>query len=213
MMQTKSRERIRNLAEVYTNEREVKAMLDLIPMKTVDDIIRYKYLEPACGNGNFLIEILRRKLARVNEKYAQRSMREFEFFHARALSTLYGIDICYENVSEARERLYREVKSNIDLHKGSFFYSEGFFPLIRYLLEKNIVHGDAINGAERITFTEYKVKGKAFEQLRYRFDSLTDKNPQPINAIPSKHFLVIGMEYQILTGCDDERIQRHFELV
>lgn len=213
MSQIKSKDRVRDLAEVYTNEREVNAMLDLIPLKHPDDIIRYRYLEPACGNGNFLIEILRRKLARVNEKYAHRSMREFEFYTARALTTLYGIDICSENVMEARDRLYREIKSNVDLHKGSYIYSEGFFPLIRYILMRNIVRGDAINGADDIEFTEFKIKGKGFEQQRYNFATLTQDNPVPIHVIPAKHFLLIGMEYQTHTGCEDERIQRHFDLV
>ncbi|MGM0855879.1 MAG: SAM-dependent DNA methyltransferase [Pseudomonadota bacterium] len=213
MLQTKSKDRVREIAEVYTNEREVNAMLDLIPIDHPDDIIRYKYLEPACGNGNFLIEILNRKLTRVNEKYAHKSMRVFEFFHARALSTIYGIDICHENVVEARERLYRAIKSNIDMHKGSIIYSEGFFPLIRYLLQQNIVWGDAINGAHRITLIDYKVEGKSFEQRRYKFATLDQKNPRPIAVIPRQHFLAIGMEYQSQSGCEDERIQRHFELV
>lgn len=60
--QIKSKERVKDLAEVYTNEREVNAMLDLIPDMTDTKQISYKYLEPACGNGNFLIKILERKL-------------------------------------------------------------------------------------------------------------------------------------------------------
>jgi len=213
MSQIKSKDRVRDLAEVYTNEREVHAMLDLVPLKQPDDIIRYRYLEPACGNGNFLIEILRRKLARINEKYAHRSMRDYEFYTARALTTVYGIDICGDNVREARERLYREVKSSIDLHKGSYLYSEGFFPLIRYILMCNIVCGDSINGPDDIEFTEFKIKGKGFEQHRYNFATLTQANPTPIHVVPAKHFLLIGHDYQAQTGCDDERIQRHFDLV
>lgn len=204
MSQIKSRDRVRDLAEVYTNESEVKAMLDLIPLKKEDDIITYKYLEPACGNGNFLIEILRRKLKRVNEKYAMKSMREFEFYHARVLTTIYGIDICKENVSEAIDRLYREVKSNIDLHKGSFFYSKGFFPLVRYILTNNIVVGDSINHADRIEFIEYLVKGKSFERRIFNFASLTEPKPLPVKIIPPENFLAIGQKYQIKTDCDDE---------
>lgn len=212
MSQIKSKDRVRNLAEVYTNEREVKAMLDLIPLNKEDDIITYKYLEPACGNGNFLIEILRRKLKRVNEKYAAKSMREYEFYHARALTTIYGIDICKENVSEAIERLYREVKSNIDLHKGSFFYSEGFFPLVRYILTNNIVVGDSINHADRIEFIEYLVKGKSFERRIFNFSSLGDPKPLPVKTLPPENFLVIGQKYQIESDCDDELGQTSLNL-
>src|SRR3546814_18505104 len=112
--QIKSKERFRDLAEVYTNEREVKAMLDLIPLKKPDDIISYRYLEPACGNGNFLIEILRRKLAWVTEKYANKSMREYAFYIARALTTIHGLDICPANVIDDHARLYVAVKSTLD---------------------------------------------------------------------------------------------------
>lgn len=212
MSQIKSKDRVRDLAEVYTNEREVKAMLDLIPLKKEDDIITYRYLEPACGNGNFLIEILRRKLNRVNEKYADKPMRDFEFFHARAVSTIYGIDICKENVSEAIERLYREVKSNIDLHRGSFLYSKGFFPLIRYILTRNIVVGDSINHPEKIEFIEFLPKGKSFEQRIFNFAALVQPKPNPVKTIASENFLSIGTKFQTSSGCDDELGQRTLNL-
>ena len=215
MSQIKSKDRVRDLAEVYTNEREVKAMLDLIPLKKPDDILTYKYLEPACGNGNFLIEILRRKLSRVNEKYAEKSMREFEFQHARVVSTIYGIDICSENVSEAIERLYREIKSNIDLHKGSFVYSNGFFPLIRYILTKNIVVGDSINNPSKIEFTQFVCKGKSFEQRVFNFASLFEEElslfnsgPHPVRIIAPENFLSIGANFQASSGCDSELGQK-----
>lgn len=212
MSQFKSRDRIRDLAEVYTNEREVNAMLDLIPLKKADDIITYKYLEPACGNGNFLIEILRRKLKRVNEKYADKSMREFEFYHARALTTIYGIDICKENVAEAIERLYRQVKDNIDFHKGSFLYSPGFFPLVRYILTRNIVVGDSINHADKIEFTEYLVKGKSFERRVFNFATLVESKPEPVRVIPAENFLLIGQKFQMASNCQDELRQASLNL-
>lgn len=196
MSQIKSKDRVRDLAEVYTNEREVNAMLDLIPLKSPDDIISYKYLEPACGNGNFLIEILRRKLNRINEKYANKPLNTYEFYLARGLASIYGIDICPENVVEARERLYTEIKSSFDLHKGSYIYSPGFIPLIEYILEKNIVVGDAINGAEDIFFIDYKYKSKQIERRMYRFSTLTEKKPTPVEVLARKHFLQIGLDHE-----------------
>lgn len=212
MLQIKSRDRVRDLAEVYTNEREVKAMLDLIPIKKEDDIIAYRYLEPACGNGNFLIEVLRRKLHRINHKYAHRPMQEFEFYHARVLTTIYGIDICKENVAEAIERLYREVKSNIDLHKGSYIYSPGFFPLIRYILKTNIVIGDSINRPDRIEFTEFIVKGRSFERRVYNFSDLFQSKPLPKKTMPAENFLLIGQRFQLESKCNDELGQTSFNL-
>jgi len=205
MTQIKSKDRVRNLAEVYTNEREVNAMLDLIPLKHPDDIIRYRYLEPACGNGNFLIEILRRKLHRVTEKYGHQSMRRFEFYIARALTTIYGIDICYQNVQEARERLYREVKSTVDLHKGSFIYSDGFLGLIRYILTTNIVQGDSINQPDDIVFIEYTITGQSFGRRFYRYSRLVDHSPSPFKTLEPTHFLELGIE--------NEGNQRHLDFV
>lgn len=193
MSQIKSKERVRDLAEVYTNEREVNAMLDLIPLKKPDDIITYRYLEPACGNGNFLIEILRRKLERVNEKYSKKSVSIYEFYLARALTTIYGIDICPENVDEARLRLFTEIKSHFDLHKGSSVYSDGYWSLIKYILTTNIVVGDSINNPNEIVFLEYKIKGKQFERHFFNFADLTEKNPEPIKIIKPMHFINIGL--------------------
>ena len=213
MIQIKSKERVRDLAEVFTNEREVKAMLDLIPLKKADDIIHYRYLEPSCGNGNFLIEILRRKLKRVNEKYSNKSLREYEFYIARALSSIYGIDICSENVIESRVRLFTEIKSTFDMHKGSFIYTPGFFSLITYILNTNIVIGDSINKAEEIVLTEYKVNRRKFAQAKFRLSELRNKNPKPIDTIESKHFLLIGIEHEQSTGINHEGKQRYFDFV
>lgn len=213
MRQIKSKDRVRDLAEVYTNEREVKAMLDLIPLKKPDDIIHYRYLEPSSGNGNFLIEILRRKLDRVNEKYAHKTLREYEFYIARALSTIYGIDICLENVLESRTRLFREIKSTFDLHKGSYIYTPGFFSLIDYILNTNIVVGDSINKPEKIVLTEYKINRREFSQAKFRLADLSNSNPSPINIIESKHFLLIGIEHEQSTGRHHEGKQRYFDFI
>lgn len=176
MAQIKSKERVRDLAEVYTNEREVKAMLDLVPLDNADDIISYKFLEPACGNGNFLVEILKRKLDRINQKYSEKALSIYEFYIIRAITTIYGIDICTENVEEARERLFIAVKASFDTHKGSYTYSQGFLPCVRYVLEKNIVQGDSINRPDMIEFIDFKVKGKRYEQRFFNYSDLTQKN-------------------------------------
>jgi hypothetical protein len=213
MSQIKSKDRVRNLAEVYTNEREVNAMLDLIPLRKPDDIISYRYLEPACGNGNFLIEILRRKLKRINDKYANKSVKEYEFYIARALTTIYGIDICPENVSEARNRLFTEVKATFDTHKGSFECSDGFLSLIDYLLMTNIVLGDSINAPEKIIFTEFKMKHRSLTRYEYCFADMTQDKPEPIRALEAQHFLNIGFEHEQQTGRRHEGKQGHLNLI
>lgn len=81
--------------EVFTSEREVNAMLDLIKPET--ERIESRFLEPASGTGNFLIEVLHRKLNVVETRY-KKSQREYERYAVIAVSSLYGIDILEDNV-------------------------------------------------------------------------------------------------------------------
>ena len=93
--QIKSKKRVREFAEVFTNEREVKAMCDLIPQEIWDNI-ESTFLEPACGNGNFLAEIVARKFERCND----------EKDGLKALASIVGLDIQADNCEETRKRLY-----------------------------------------------------------------------------------------------------------
>ena len=101
--QIKSRERVRAHGEVFTAEREVKAMCDLVKEET--ERIDARFLEPACGDGNFLAEILHRKLAVCGKRYGG-SVSDWEKFSFLAITSLYGIDILADNVSACRERLF-----------------------------------------------------------------------------------------------------------
>ncbi len=122
----KSKARVRKLAEVYTAEREVCAMLDLVP----EFSLKQTFLEPACGNGNFLIEILRRKLqAHASTRhYFERGAdgrlalfpkggkaEEVVLLAIQAVSTIYGFDICPNNIAETQARLYAYVLYGEDL--------------------------------------------------------------------------------------------------
>jgi type I restriction-modification system DNA methylase subunit len=98
-MQVKSKQRVADHGEVFTAEREVLAMLDLVQEETTR--IDSRFLEPACGDGNFLVEILRRKLTVVKRLHGT----DFEHYALLAVSTLYGIDILQDNVHRCRERL------------------------------------------------------------------------------------------------------------
>ena len=101
--QIKSKERVAERGEVFTSEREVNAMLDLVK----DECIRpdSRFLEPACGDGNFLSAILKRKLAEISRKY-KKSPRDYEKQAIIVISSLYGIDIMQDNVEVCRERLF-----------------------------------------------------------------------------------------------------------
>ena len=98
-----SKKRVADHGEVLTSQREVNAMLDLVKQET--ERIDARFLEPACGIGNFLTEILNRKLNVVEAKY-RRSQLEFERNIVSAISSIYGIDILEDNVIECRKRLF-----------------------------------------------------------------------------------------------------------
>ena len=166
--QTKSKERTREHGEVFTNEREVNAMLDLVKSET--ERIDSRFLEPACGTGNFLIEILNRKLAVVTAKY-KKSQLEWERYSIVAICSCYGVDIQEDNVLECRERLYDFfVSQYTTLYKKTL--RQEILLVAQFVLSKNIVCGDALtmkaNNGHPIAFCEWssvngsKVKRKDF---------------------------------------------------
>ncbi len=135
-----SKKRVMDHGEVYTHEREVKAMLDLVHTET--DRIESRFLEPACGTGNFLIEVLRRKLHVVASRY-QRSQNEYERYAFLAVSSIYGIDILQDNVEVCRSRLFEIVKEEYTSRYKTKTKKE-FFSAVDYVLLKNILWGDAL---------------------------------------------------------------------
>lgn len=165
--QIKSRQRVAERGEVFTAEREVNAMLDLVKQET--ERIDSRFLEPACGNGNFLVEILRRKLEVVRRQY-QGVVTQVQLQSVIAVSSIYGIDIMMDNVEECRQRLLKIV---CDWYSTAIPGNEVPKELIavwQYLLERNILWGDALTlcqpvganasvieqrNAEPITFSEW----------------------------------------------------------
>lgn len=143
--QVVSRNRVTNHGEVYTNPREVNAMLDLV--KHESERIDSRFLEPACGSGNFLIEVLNRKLDSVNRKYSKNKF-DLEQYTLLAVSSIYGIDLLPDNVDQCRKRL---LDSIIGL-------SEEGKKVAAHILSKNIVCGDALS-LKDIVFTEWSPVG------------------------------------------------------
>lgn len=138
--QIKSRERVSEHGEVFTNEREVNAMLDLVKSET--DRIESRFLEPACGDGNFLAEILRRKLSRVKRQYGKNNSKYTKNAFL-ALTSIYGIDIQEDNVKECRERLY-DIWDKAYLKQVNKEASDEVRSAAKYILQKNILCGDAL---------------------------------------------------------------------
>lgn len=136
-----SKQRVTDHGEVMTGAREVNAMLDLVKPET--ERIESRFLEPACGNGNFLAEIFERKLRVVESRYAK-SQLEFERYAVLAASSLYGIDILEDNVTACRARLF----GIFDWRYTNRFKKtakNACRDAVLYILERNIVHGDALH--------------------------------------------------------------------
>ena len=138
--QVKSKQRVADHGEVFTAEREVNAMLDLVKQET--ERIDSRFLEPACGNGNFLVEILRRKMDVVKKKY-KKSALDYEKNAILALTSIYGVDLLQDNVIECRARLFDiwdKEYTSVCKNEASDDCREA----AKYILEKNILCGDAL---------------------------------------------------------------------
>ena len=138
--QVKTKKRVADHGEVFTHEREVNAMLELVKNET--DRLDSRFLEPACGSGNFLVEVLNRKLNKLKQKYSN-SQHDYEKYSVIVVSSIYGIDLLPDNVEECRKRLFEIFKKE---HQSIFNKSinEKFLDILKIILEKNIVCGDAL---------------------------------------------------------------------
>lgn len=190
--QVKSKQRVADHGEVFTNQREVNAMLDLVKHET--ERIESRFLEPACGNGNFLAEILNRKLTVVDARYAK-SQIEWELYAVIAVSSIYGVDILEDNAQECRERLFkifdeRYVALFKDKCKAACRRS------VKFLLHRNILWGDALDlknpiTHEPIVFSEWSiVNGSKFKRRDFELDKLM----KPRHSEPNTLFSDLGEE-------------------
>lgn len=186
--QVKSKQRVAEHGEVFTSEREVKAMCDLVSHEC--DRIDSRFLEPACGNGNFLAEIITRKLATVKRLYKSKPY-DYERYSVLAVSSIYGVDIMQDNTEECRKRLYciweKEYKTvckkqcNDDTRKT-----------VKYILRKNILCGNALtlmcvdeqqNDTDiPIVFPEWSLMlGTKMKRRDFRLDVLLKANEKTTN--------------------------------
>jgi len=183
--QVVSKQRVADHGEVLTGRREVNAMLDLVKSET--ERIDSRFLEPACGTGNFLAAILERKLRVVETRYGK-SQLEFERYAILAVSSVYGIDILEDNVHQCRQRLFGIFDLNyLRLFKGHS--SDDCRESVRYILERNIIHGDALSlktvgdNPKLIVFSEWSpVNGSMLKRRDFTFHGLLAH--EAIKAMP-----------------------------
>lgn len=166
----KSKKRVADHGEVFTPAWLVEAMLDLVKDET--ERIDSRFLEPACGSGNFLVQILRRKLAAVELKYGG---SDFERTHYALLGLMciYGIELLADNIAECRANLLEIFAECLALKPSADTYRAA-----AHVLQVNLVHGDALtlrtNDDRAITFAEWGYLGKGrFQRRDFRYDNLT----------------------------------------
>ena len=184
--QTKSKERVREHGEVFTAEREVKAMCDLV--KDGTERIDSRFLEPACGDGNFLAEILKRKLAVVRKKYGK-SPLDYEKNSLLAASSIYGVDILQDNVTACRARMF-DIWNTEYTAVCKKECDDQTREAVRFILSRNIVCGNALtlkcvdetgnDTDEPIIFSEWAfITGSMLQRSDYTFaELLEDESPQ-----------------------------------
>lgn len=166
----KSKQRVADHGEVFTPPWMVEEMLDLVKEET--ERIDSRFLEPACGSGNFLVQILRRKLAAVELKYGK-STFERKHYALLAVMCIYGIELLQDNITECRSNLLDTFAEYLNLDQ-----SEELYRAASHVLSQNLVHGDALTmrakGNDPIIFAEWGYLGKGkFQRRDFRFDVLT----------------------------------------
>ncbi len=166
----KSKQRVADHGEVFTPAWMVEAMLDLVKGET--ERIDSRFLEPACGSGNFLVRILQRKLAAVELKYGKADFEKRQYA-LLALMCIYGIELLPDNIAECRANLLEIFAEYLNLETADDLYRATFF-----VLSQNLIHGDAMKmraaDDSAILFAEWGYLGNGkFQRRDFRFDTLT----------------------------------------
>ncbi len=176
--------------------------------------IESRFLETACGTGNFLTEVLHRKLEVVKNRY-KKSQIDYERYAVIAVSSIYGIDLLEDNIEECRNRLF----CLFDEEYTKLFKDrcqESCRQSILYILDHNIIHGDALTFKradkedEPIIFSEWSpVNSVMIKRRDYSFEILHNTQfggdaglfsdlgeeafiPDPVKEYPIIHFLKLS---------------------
>ena len=178
--QIKSKERVKKYGEVFTPESVVNKMLQSVENELYR--IDSRFLEPACGTGNFLVPVLNTKLDEVRKKY-KKSKYEYEQQSLLALGSIYGIEVLHDNVIECRNRLFDIWEAK---YKSCFReVDEEIIKSAAYILEKNIVHGDALSMTDSkgnpLILSEWSIVSSGLFQRRdYLYKDLRE-TANPLN--------------------------------
>lgn len=210
--QIKSKERVTEHGEVFTNEREVNAMLDMVQSEC--ERIESRFLEPACGDGNFLAEVLRRKLTQVKKRYGK-SAADYERNAFVAVSSLYGVDILMDNAEACRKRLF-EIFSAEYAKVCKNQLNVAFLNAMRTVIDTNILCGNALSMKmvdseqkdtdDPIIFSEWTLAmGNKVKRRDFRLDELLEGQRQQMSLFGASGGLTSEWEF-------DEEIQAYIPL-
>ena len=207
-----SKQRVFDHGEVYTSNREVDAMLDLVKQET--ERIDSRFFEPACGNGNFLSEILKRKLRIVQLRYGKNQL-DYERYAVLAISSVYGIDKLEDNIIECRKRLF-DIFNLAYVRIFNKTTKNECRKTAQFILDLNVIWGDALTlhtigeKSAAIKFSEWSpVNGNMLKRRVFTFHDLLAPSgpaamrchsdlgkevwlPSPVKEYPLTHFLRIG---------------------
>lgn len=166
----KSKKRVADHGEVFTPEWMVDAMLDLV--KEESERIDSRFLEPACGSGNFLVKVLQRKLAAVELKFGKSEFEKHQYA-LLGIMCIYGIELLPDNIIECRANMLEILTGYLRLDD-----TEDLYVAASYVLSQNIIQGDALSmkahNGDPITFAEWAYIGKGkFNRRDFRLDVLT----------------------------------------
>jgi hypothetical protein len=184
--QIKSKNRVAEYGEVFTNQQEIKAMLNLLPFwNDTKQVIESTFLEPACGNGNFLVEIINRKLSVIDKSIKPNYTKDqsaYETAMLVAVCSIYGIDVMYDNVKECIERLYNIICDHYEnMFKNTF--SREIENCVYSILSCNIVCGNTLEMKDcedkPIVFSKWTIfPNKCINKKEYIFKELINKGDE-----------------------------------
>lgn len=207
--QIKSKQRVSDHGEVFTRQEEVNAMLDLVKDETLR--IESRFLEPACGDGNFLIEILKRKLALIKNKHIKkrprkeiyRSQRAYEFDLVLVIGSIYGIELQQDNVIACRERLCKFCEESYRLLFPKTA-SDEVIGVIRFILNLNIVQGNALKmcyvddhtqdiETKMLRFSQWEPvslfnRRYCIQRKEFEYEQLVKNGNETRNAVPQRPY-------------------------
>lgn len=197
----KSKQRVADHGEVFTPPWLVEKMLDLVAGET--ERIDSRFLEPACGSGNFLVPILQRKLAAVEARYG-RSDFEKRHYALLALASLYGIELLADNIAECRGNMLEVFASYLRIDETDELYRAA-----SHVLSLNLIHGDAMKmvaaNGQPMRVTEWSSVGRGKLNRRdFRLESLTRAGELRQSSVREQASLFGGLgRHEVFTPVKD----------